>query len=94
MIFKFYFKYFLTFSPGPHERTINVYQNQKNIYKLLSRSDWEDFFKDSYTAHFYQSSSKTVVKVMKKKFYGSAFPAYLPLAMQHCPISFNSERMF
>jgi hypothetical protein len=31
---------------------------------------------------------------MKKKFYGNSYPAYVPLGMDHCPVSFNSERMF
>ena len=51
-------------------------------------------FKESHAVHFYQSSTEAKLKVMKKKFYGATFPAYLPLGMIFCPVSFESERMF
>jgi hypothetical protein len=58
------------------------------------RDEWTAEFEKSHTVHFYQSSSKGTLKVMKKKFYGNSYPAYVPLGMDHCPVSFNSERMF
>ena len=49
----------------------------------------------SYAAHFYNSSrGDSNVKIMKPRYYGKERPALLYLALRHCPISFDSVRLF
>jgi len=93
-----YFNIFLSFVE--HEKTkINRKGGcerpiLKNFSLDPSRSEWEEILKDSSVVHFYHSSSSGNIKVMKKKFYGRVYPAYVPVAMNNCPASFDSERMF
>ena len=58
------------------------------------RSEWEEILKDSNAVHFYHSSSSGATRVMKKKFYGPVFPAYVPVGIRNCPASFDSEKLF
>jgi len=52
-------------------------------------------FKNSRTVHFYQTSSKNFDPVLRPEYYpGGKFPAYVPLAIEHCPLSFFSDEYF
>ena len=64
-----------------------------NLFERKKAEVWDELFKDSYTVHFYASSSPNN-KILRPKFYGSDVPAYLHLGIQHCPLSFFSEKMF
>jgi hypothetical protein len=60
-----------------------------------SNEDWETLFKDSYTVHFYQSSWKNEEEILWPEFYPEKlYPAYLPLALKHCPLSLYSDDEF
>ena len=64
------------------------------LYDKREEAGWEGLFEDSYTVHFYQSSRKRETRVMKRRHYGQAVPGMLYLATRHCPLAFNSERLF
>jgi hypothetical protein len=64
------------------------------LYESNTDEFWQEFLKDSYSIHFFQSSRGFDTKVMKERYYGKARPALLYLATRHCPISFDSVRLF
>ena len=57
-------------------------------------AEWEEDFGESLSVDFYSSSSQSVQKALKPRFYGSSVPAYTMLGPKHCPLSFESQRMF
>lgn len=59
-----------------------------------SHADWEKVFKDSLGVHMYSSSVHAKKKIRRPRFYGKDVPAYLHLAMNHCPLAFYSENIF
>lgn len=56
--------------------------------------EWMEFFANSYSVDFYQSSLVQRKKVMKPDKYGAKLPAYAALGPRFCPLSFNSQKMF
>ena len=64
-----------------------------SLFDKLTGEEWDSLFKDTYAVHFYASSSPTR-KILRPKFYGKKVPAYSYLGVQHCPISFFSEKTF
>jgi len=61
------------------------------------RTDWYDLLQNSYAVHFYHSSSQSVGSpkpINKPKYYGARKPAYLVLAMDHCPVAYWSKAIF
>ena len=65
-----------------------------NLYDKKTPAEWDKYFKDSHTAHYYQSSRAYETKIMGPKNYGSTIPSLLHLATQHCPMSFWSKKPF
>ena len=74
------------------------WMNQANLYEpKQKKSEWYSHFKDSYAVHFYHSSSQSVGSprsIKQPKFYGARKPAYLVLALDHCPLSYWSKKLF
>ena len=66
------------------------------INQRKSLEEWEDFFKDAYSADFFASSvmgsSKT--RVQRAQFYGRQKPAFLYLGPKYCPTSYFSAELF
>ena len=56
--------------------------------------DWAQIFVNSYGVHMYSSSVYARRKILRPKYYGKLWPAYLHLAINHCPLSYYSEKMF
>ena len=59
-----------------------------------TKSEWFTMFKHSFGVHFYHSSSQNSgpAQVVKSpKYYGARRPAYLVLALNHCPVSYWSK---
>ena len=69
----------------------NAIKNQKK-----SLEEWEDFFKDAYSADFFASSGATLsnIRVQRAQFYGRQKPAFLYLGPKYCPTSFFSAKLF
>ena len=66
------------------------------ISQKKSLEEWEDFFKDSYSADFFATSvmgtSKT--RVQRANFYGKQKPAFVYLGPKYCPTSYFSAKLF
>ena len=74
---------------------VNWFQSD-DLYKAkrLER-DWKELFGQSLMVHMYYSAHAAQnVKISKRRFYGKEIPAYLHLATNHCPISFDSVKLF
>jgi hypothetical protein len=61
---------------------------------LRSPREWLEFFSDSYVVHMYNSSKNTERPILRPKYFGKNWPAYLYLAANFCPVSFYSEKKF
>lgn len=62
-----------------------------------SRKEWYSQFTHSYAVHFYHSSSQSSSgpqTIRRPKYYGARKPAYLALALDHCPVSYRSRETF
>jgi len=74
------------------------WMNQSELFEPKKRKqDWYDSFKHSFAVHFYHSSSQSVGSpraIKKPKYYGARKPAYLVLALDHCPIAYWSNDVF
>jgi len=74
------------------------WMNQAELYEpKRKKQDWYDTFKNSFAVHFYHSSSQSVGSpraIKKPKFYGARKPAYLVLALDHCPVAYWSRDLF
>ena len=61
-------------------------------------AEWYEMFSRSYAVHFYHSSSQSSIAnprgIKRPRFYGARKPAYLVLAMDHCPLSYWSKDIF
>ena len=75
--------------------------NQSKLYEPKRRTaEWREIFQHSYGVHFYHSSSQSAKAkggssaIRKPKFYGARKPAYLVLALDHCPVSYWSNDQF
>lgn len=73
------------------------WRNQEQLMKQKTKSDWYEIFSNSFAVHFYHSSSRrhgpgAVIK--RPKYYGAKKPAYLVLAMAHCPLAYWSGETF
>ena len=57
------------------------------------KSEWYEMFQHSYGVHFYHSSSQSarVGDIRSPRHYGARRPAYLTLALDHCPFSYWSK---
>ena len=63
----------------------------RRLTPLLPRYE---LFRHSSGVHFYHSSSQSGGKVdwiKRPRFYGARKPAYLVLALDHCPIAYWSK---
>ena len=54
--------------------------------------EWERIFKDSYGVHMYSSSVHSKRRMLRPRYYGKEWPAYLYLAINHCPLAYYSEK--
>ena len=74
------------------------WMNQGELYEpKRKKAEWYDHLKNSYPVHFYHSSSQSVGSpraIRKPKFYGARKPAYLVLALDHCPVAYWSKDIF
>lgn len=74
------------------------WMKQGELYEPKRKKvDWYEQFKNSYAVHFYHSSSQSVGSpqaIKKPKFYGARKPAYLVLALDHCPVAYWSKNLF
>ena len=69
------------------------WRQQEKLYDHKTRSDWYQIFQESYAVHFFQSSPKRHPlneNIMRPKYYGARKPAYLVLALDHCPVAYWS----
>ena len=59
-----------------------------------TNKQWNKIFELSYAIHFYHGStrltSKSESRILSAKHYGARKPAYLVLALQYCPVAFQS----
>ena len=69
----------------------NAIKNQKK-----SLEEWEDFFKDAYSADFFASSGmgSSNTRFQRPKYYGRQKPAFLYLGPKYCPTSYFSAKLF
>ncbi|XP_023323266.1 lactosylceramide 4-alpha-galactosyltransferase [Eurytemora carolleeae] len=81
-----------SFYPFPWIQFGNLYDPKQ------TKKDWKNVFKNSYGVHFYHGSTKTKdgggYQIWKPSNYGARKPAYLALALEHCPVSFDSRTPF
>ena len=75
------------------------WMNQVTLYEPKRRkSEWMELFRQSYGVHFYHSSSQKsgpLQNIKNPKYYGARRPAYLSLALDHCPVSYwSKDNMF
>ena len=73
------------------------WMQQERLMDRKTKTDWYEIFEQSYGVHFYHSSSRrhgpdTVIK--RPKYYGAKKPAYLVLAIDHCPLAYWSKKEF
>jgi len=71
-----------------------AWMQQSKLTEGRTKKDWEKMFERTYAVHFFHTSSHNHQKIKRPKFYGARKPAYLYLALQHCPISFWSAQDF
>ena len=66
------------------------------IIQRKSLQEWEDFFKDAYSADFFASSGASLsnMRVQRAQFYGRQKPAFLYLGPKYCPTSYFSAKLF
>ena len=69
------------------------WNHASDLGELKTHDHWKEFFDGSATVHFYASSNPSR-KILRPNHYGKNVPAYLSLAIQHCPLSYYSEKMF
>ena len=70
----------------------NLLQKQKSISRNIIRYDI--FLFNKKVQKPLNQDLKSLQKIKRPKFYGARKPAYLYLALQHCPISFWSAQDF
>ena len=73
------------------------WRQHEQLYDRKTKSDWYKIFKESYAVHFYHSSPKRDplnLNIMRPKYYGARKPAYLVLALDHCPVAYWSKEYF
>eukprot|EP00094_Tigriopus_californicus_P007157 TCALIF_06890-PA protein Name:"Similar to uvssa UV-stimulated scaffold protein A (Danio rerio)" AED:0.18 eAED:0.18 QI:313/0.75/0.2/1/1/1/5/0/946 len=66
----------------------------QDLVANLTEEEWIERFKASKVAHFYQSSANRKSKMLKRRFYGKAYPGLLYLAQNYCPISLHADKTF
>ena len=54
------------------------------------QSEWYSMLNESYGVHFYSSMKNSEI-VKFPEFYGDNIPAYLAIALDHCPVSYWSK---
>lgn len=69
------------------------------LWEGRTKKDWDKMFDGSYSVHFYHGSSNLHTgenswKIKRPQYYGARKPAYLSLALEHCPVSFYSQPAF
>ena len=78
------------FFPFPWTKASDMITQRKSL------KEWEEIFKDAYSADFFASSvtgsSKT--RVQRAQFYGRQKPAFLYLGPKYCPTSYFSAKLF
>ena len=62
--------------------------------KSKTDEEWIEILEQSYTVHYFATSSRTQKKVLKPKNYGKVRPAMIYLGVNFCPISFDSVKIF
>ena len=68
------------------------WMSQARLKERRPRADWYKFLSHSYGLHFYHSSSRAVTgDIRQPQHYGVGRPAYLVLALDHCPVSYWSK---
>ena len=78
------------FFPFPWFKASSISNQRKSL------EEWEDFFKDAYSADFFASSGagSSNTRVQRPKFYGRQKPAFLYLGPKYCPTSYFSAKLF
>ena len=71
-----------------------AWMQQSKMSEGRVKKEWQDAFSSSYAVHFFHSSSHSNQKIQRPKYYGARKPAYLTLALQHCPVAFWSKQLF
>lgn len=85
---------FRSFYPFAWLNSIELHEKRK------TKKEWNNYFDKSYAVHFYHNSrtfmrgGKGEPGISTPEYYGARKPAYLVLALQFCPISFNSVKPF
>ena len=83
-----------SFYPFAWLNSIELHEQRK------TKKEWNNYFDRSYAVHFYHSSRKNMRSlngehgILTPEYYGARKPAYLVLALQYCPISYNSVKPF
>ena len=78
------------FFPFPWFKANDIITQRKSL------EEWEDFFKDAYSADFFATSgmSSSNIRVQRPKYYGKQKPAFLYLGPKYCPTSYFSADLF
>jgi len=71
-----------------------AWMQQSKLTQGRTKKEWEKMFERTYAVHFFHTSSHNHQKIKRPKFYGARKPAYLNLALQHCPTSYWSSPDF
>ena len=65
------------------------------LYENKTQDDWQPYFQDSSTVHFYASSNVDYNQIIHPYDNSNTDgPAYLYLGRENCPISFYSGQTF
>ena len=65
------------------------------LYENKTQEDWQAYFQDSSTVHFYASSNADYNQIIHPYESSNTLgPAYLYLGREYCPISFYSGQTF
>ena len=71
-----------------------AWMQQSKMSEGRAKKEWQEAFSSSYAVHFFHSSSHSNQKIQRPKYYGARKPAYLTLALQHCPTAYWSRELF
>jgi hypothetical protein len=74
---------------------IKWYEAARLWVDVKATQDWDELFEDSFAVHFYQSSWRTDQEIFWPDAYpNNLYPAYVPLALNNCPLSYFGDETF
>ncbi|XP_040570279.1 lactosylceramide 4-alpha-galactosyltransferase [Lepeophtheirus salmonis] len=64
------------------------------LHDFYTQQKWEDIFRKTVSVDFFQSSSESTSKILKRKYYGASFPAIVYLGPLFCPVAYDSQKLY